>query len=159
MRNGFIKTVQEWICDWWSQDRIRVPNRTLLLASLRPGDHLIFRDHLYALMRVEELVGDEFRNVRVLHLRDGEGHHARPLFIVLEASLDGEPNYRPYWTQQRPTYQETLLIPSDRLRSKIQESPLGLEWDRLLDEDWMIPSQNPFFETPKRCLNGWSGCW
>lgn len=141
MKNGLLGTIRELLCTWWNQDRIRVSTRSLLLGSLRPGDHLIFRDHLYMLMHVEQLRSEEIRNVRVLHLSDEEGLHARPLFIILDASLDGEPSFRQYWTQQRPTYHDTLLLPSEHFRSEIQTRPVGLEWERLLDEDWMIPSQ------------------
>ncbi|MCU0716348.1 MAG: hypothetical protein MUD03_09485 [Pirellula sp.] len=142
MKNGLLETFRELLSTWWNQDRIRVSTRSLLLGSLRPGDHLIFRDHLYVLIRVEELRNEEIRNVRVLHLSDDEGHHARPLFIILVASLDGEPSFRQYWTRQRPNDHDTLLLPSEQLRSKLQTRPVGLEWECLLDEDWMIPSQN-----------------
>lgn len=142
MINGLMKIVRELLSTWWGQDRIRVSSRSLLLGSLRPGDHLIFRDHLYTLLRVEELRVEELRNVRVLHLGNEEGHHARPLFIILDASLNGEPVFRQYWTQQRPTYQDTLILPSDGFRSMLQARPVGLEWELLLDEDWMIPFQN-----------------
>ncbi len=67
----------------WGQDRIRVSSAHAQLANLERGGQLLYQDHVYTVVEVEDAIKEESRAVRTLRLEREEGHHARSLLFVL----------------------------------------------------------------------------